>query len=299
MKNKKLLGSFLLVITAAIWGTAFAFQRMGMDSIEPAVFNASRMLLAAVAVTPLIFLGRSRDAADGNAFRRNTVKGGILCGLCLAGASVLQQIGMVHTGAGKAGFITAMYMLLVPVFNLLLFRRKSPLIVWLAVAAGIAGMYLLCIKEGFTIDRGDGLILICAVLFAFHIICCDHYVKNANPIGMAAIQFYVTAFVSGLVSAFTENPSWSDVRAALIPILYCGLGSGGIAYTLQIVAQKFTDPTVATIIMSLESVFAVLGGALILGEKMSLREAAGCILMFAAVILVQIPVGSKKKKEIS
>lgn len=301
MRNRKLLGNVLLLVTAMIWGTSFAFQRMGAQSLEPGVFNSTRMLLAALAVTPLVFLGKGREVADRAAFRKNTVLGGVLCGLCLASATMLQQIGMMQTGAGKAGFITAMYMLLVPILNLILFRKRCPLIVWLAVAAGIAGMYLLCINEGFTITRGDGLICICALLFSFHIICCDRFVKNGNPVGMAAIQFYVTAFISGVFSLLTEKPTWAAITAAAIPILFCGLGSGGIGYTLQIVAQKFTDPTVASILMSLESVFAVLGGALILGERMSMREAAGCVVMFIAVIMVQIPAkdGKDVKKDFS
>ena len=294
MENRKLLGNILLLITTAIWGTAFAFQRMGMDSIEPSTFNAARMLLAAVAVTPLIALGRKKDKTDAVEFRKNTIIGGILCGLCLAAATIFQQVGMVQTSAGKAGFITAMYMLLVPVINLILFKRKSPVVVWIAVVIGIAGMYLLCINEGFSLSKGDALVSVCALVFSFHIICTDHYVQNANPVGMAVIQFYVAALVSGIVAAFTETPSWNDVSNAIIPILYCGLASGAIGYTLQIVAQKFTDPAVASLLMSLEAVFAVIGGTLILGEKMSVREAIGCMVMFIAVILAQIPA---KKKE--
>ena len=293
MKNRKLLGNILLLITTAIWGTAFAFQRMGMDSIEPATFSAVRMLLAAVAVTPLVFLGKGKEIADKRAYRKNTFVGGILCGLCLGTATIFQQVGIVQTSAGKAGFITAMYMLLVPVINLILFRKKSPAVVWIAVLIGIIGMYLLCINEEFSLSRGDALVSVCALVFSFHIICTDHFVQNANPVGMSVIQLYVTALLSAVVAAFTENPSWNDVRAAIIPILYCGLGSGAIGYTLQIVAQKFTEPAVASLLMSLEAVFAVLGGTLILGEKMTTREAIGCLVMFIAVILAQIP--SRKK----
>ena len=293
MKNSKLLGNILLLITTAIWGTAFAFQRMGMDSIEPATFSAVRMLLAAVAVTPLVFLGKGKDISDKRAYRKNTIVGGILCGLCLGSATIFQQVGIVQTSAGKAGFITAMYMLLVPVINLILFRKKSPAVVWIAVLIGILGMYLLCINEEFSLSRGDALVSVCALIFSFHIICTDHFVQNANPIGMSVIQLYVTALLSAAVAAFTESPSISDVKAAIIPILYCGLGSGAIGYTLQIVAQKFTEPAVASLLMSLEAVFAVLGGALILGERMTGREAIGCLVMFIAVILAQIP--SRKK----
>ena len=293
MANRKLLGNILLLITTAIWGTAFAFQRMGMDSIEPATFSAVRMLLAAVAVTPLVALGKDKSKTYNSEYKRNTIIGGILCGLCLGTATIFQQVGIVQTSAGKAGFITAMYMLLVPVINLILFRKKSPAVVWIAVLIGIIGMYLLCINEEFSLSRGDALVSVCALVFSFHIICTDHFVQNANPVGMSVIQLYVTALLSAVVAAFTENPSWNDVRAAIIPILYCGLGSGAIGYTLQIVAQKFTEPAVASLLMSLEAVFAVLGGTLILGEKMTTREAIGCLVMFIAVILAQIP--SRKK----
>ena len=293
MANRKLLGNILLLITTAIWGTAFAFQRMGMDSIEPATFSAVRMLLAAVAVTPLVALGKDKSKTYNSEYKRNTIIGGILCGLCLGTATIFQQVGIVQTSAGKAGFITAMYMLLVPVINLILFRKKSPAVVWIAVLIGIIGMYLLCINEEFSLSRGDALVSVCALVFGFHIICTDHFVQNANPVGMSVIQLYVTALLSAVVAAFTENPSWNDVRAAIIPILYCGLGSGAIGYTLQIVAQKFTEPAVASLLMSLEAVFAVLGGTLILGEKMTTREAIGCLVMFIAVILAQIP--SRKK----
>lgn len=293
MKNRKLLGNILLLITTAIWGTAFAFQRMGMDSIEPATFSAVRMLLAAVAVTPLVFLGKGKEIPDKRTYRNNTIVGGILCGLCLGTATIFQQVGIVQTSAGKAGFITAMYMLLVPVINLIMFRKKSPVVVWIAVLIGILGMYLLCINEEFSLSRGDALVSVCALIFSFHIICTDHFVQNANPIGMSVIQLYVTALLSAAVAAFTESPSVNDVKTAIIPILYCGLGSGAIGYTLQIVAQKFTEPAVASLLMSLEAVFAVLGGTLILGEKMTGREAIGCLVMFIAVILAQIP--SRKK----
>ena len=293
MINRKILGIILLLITTAIWGTAFAFQRMGMDSIEPSTFSAVRMLLAAIAVTPMVALGKGKNNPGNPELKRNTIIGGILCGICLAAATLFQQIGIVHTTAGKAGFITAMYMLLVPVINLILFRKNSPAVVWIAVLIGIAGMYLLCINEEFTLSKGDALVGVCALVFSFHIICADHFVQNANPIGMSVIQLYVTALISAVVAAFTENPSWNDVRAAIVPILYCGLGSGAIGYTLQIVAQKVTEPAVASLLMSLEAVFAVLGGTLILGEKMTGREAIGCLVMFIAVVLAQIPAREK------
>ncbi len=289
MANRKLLGNAILVVTAAIWGTAFAFQRMGMDSIEPITFNAARMVLAAIAVAPLAFLVKRDSDVSKAEYDRNTKVGGLLCGVFLSAASILQQIGLVYTSAGKTGFITAMYMLLVPVFSLILFRKRSPALVWVAVFIGLVGMYLLCMTESFTLGRGDPYVMLCAVCYSFHIIFCDRYAKHGNPVGIAAIQFAVAAVVSTAVAFIAEQPTWDKIASAAIPILYCGIVSGGIGFTLQVVAQKFTDPAVASILMSLESVFSVIAGTIILHEVMSVRETVGCVVMFAAVILVQMP----------
>ena len=289
MNDKKMLGNLLLLLTAMIWGTAFVFQRVGMDSIEPITFNAARMALAAVMVGALAFGLRQRKnknvfpdgtagmsapvATDNAAENENvsepkcsqTVTGGICCGLFLTAGSVFQQMGVVYTTAGKAGFITAMYMLLVPILNFLLFKKKNSWLVWLAVFFGVGGMYLLCVKEDFSLTLGDMLVCICALMFSGHIAFC------------------------------IETPHWAGILSAAVPILYCGVVSGGIGYTLQIVAQKFTDPTVASLLMSLESVFAVIAGAVLLGEQMSSRELLGCVVLFAATILVQIPLPERGK----
>lgn len=294
MKNRNLLGTLLLLLTAMIWGTAFAAQRVGMETIEPITFTAARMCLAAAAVglTALIVnRTKSRPASRQKAAltRRNTLLGGICCGFFLASASLFQQIGIVHTTAGKAGFITALYMLLVPILQFVLFRKRQGWLIWAAVLIGVAGMYLLCVREGFSLARGDALVCICAVLFSGHILCCDHFTKRGDPIGISALQFLVTALVSAVIAFLFEEPSWEKVRSAVIPIVYCGIVSGGIGYTLQMVAQRFTDPTIASLLMSLESVFAVLAGVLLLHERMSLREGLGCLIMFAAIVMVQLP----------
>ena len=290
MKNKQLLGNLLLLLTAMIWGTAFVFQRVGMDSIEPVTFNAARMALAAVMVGALAFVLRRGKNADTSAPAwSRTWKGGICCGLFLTAGSVFQQMGVVYTTAGKAGFITAMYMLLVPILNFLLFKKKNSWLVWLAVLIGVGGMYLLCVKEDFTLTSGDTLVCICALMFSGHILCCDYFVRQASPVELAAIQFTTASVVSAGIAILTETPNRAGIISAAIPILYCGVVSGGIGYTLQIVAQKFTEPAIASLLMSLESVFAVIAGATLLGEQMSSRELLGCIVMFAATILVQIP----------
>ena len=292
-----MLGNLLLILTAAIWGTAFAAQRAGMENIEPLTFNAARMALAAVAVGLAAYVfGRRekkkppvRTPEEETECRRSTVAGGVFCGLFLASASIFQQMGIVYTTAGKAGFITAMYMLLVPILSFVLFKKKHTWLVWLAVGVGVIGMYLLCVTEQFSLTRGDALVCVCAVLFSGHILCCDHFVQKGNPIQISAIQFAVVTVISGVLAFLLETPTVDGLVSAAVPILYCGLVSGGLGYTLQIVAQKFTEPAVASLLMSLESVFAVLAGALLLQERMSPREAAGCIILFIAIVLVQIP----------
>lgn len=301
MKYKTLLGNALLLLTAMIWGTAFVFQRTGMESIEPITFNAARMALAALAIGIVAFLPRKSGAksapqseAEKKETRKQTVLGGVCCGVFLSLGSILQQMGLVYTTAGKAGFITAMYMLLVPVIGFVFLRRKNTWLVWLAVLVGVMGMYFLCLGGSFSLSHGDTLVCLCALFFSFHILCCDHFVKRGDPLRISALQFATATVISAVVAAFTEQPTVEKIVSALIPILYCGLVSGGVGYTLQIVAQKFTDPTIASLLMSMESVFAVLAGTLFLHERMSAREIFGCVLMFAAIVLVQIPLPKRK-----
>lgn len=327
MKKKQFIGSAVLLLTAIIWGTAFAFQREGMEYIEPITFTASRMTLAAVAVgvvsLVLSSVGKRRSGArrsheadlseqliepanknydatkpDERGKRRYTIIGGICCGLFLTFATFFQQAGIVYTSAGKAGFITALYILFVPILNVVILKKRSSRLVWVAVAMGLIGMYFLCMTEGFSLSFGDGLVFLCAVLFSGHIMCCDRFTKKADPLKLSAVQFLTAAVVSWIAAFIVESPGMDKIITAVTPIVYCGLVSGGIGYTLQMVGQKYTEPAVASLLMSLESVFAVLGGALILGESMSVRETIGCVIMFAAIVMVQIPEFSKGKKTV-
>ncbi|MGX8699579.1 MAG: DMT family transporter [bacterium] len=284
--RKMMLGNILLLLTALIWGTGFVFQREGMGDIPPLTFNAARMALAAMAVG-LLSVRRQGE-------RRTTLVGGLVCGVFLAFASICQQIGLVTTEAGKAGFLTSFYLLLVPVLEALLLRRRQPGRVWAAVALGLGGMYLLTVSGGFALRGGDRWLMLCALLFSGHILACGFFAEKTDPVALSALQFGVAALISGAGALLTETPHPAGLLAAAGPILYCGLVSGGLGYTLQMVGQRYTRPAVASLLMSLESVFAALAGALLLRERMSPREIAGCVLLFAAILLAEWG-GAQKK----
>ena len=251
------------------------------------------MSLAALTVGLVLLFsrGRGRKAAPegGKKGKEENLRGGIACGSILAAACMLQQKGLAFTTAGKAGFITALYILFVPLIRAFFFRVKNPPAVRLAVPLGVLGMYLLCMQGGFRLTRGDALISVCALLYSGHILCCDHFARRGDPLTIAHIQFLTCAVLCGAVAALTEHPQPEQLRAAAANILYCGVLSGGVGYTLQMVAQGFTDPAAASLLMSLESVFAALSGALLLGERMRPRELLGCLVLFSAVVIVQLP----------
>ena len=303
MKNKRLLGNIMLLVTAAIWGIAFVFQRTGMEYVGPYTFGASRMTLSAVMVWAVSFAieAVSKNKPDykepTQSFKRNTLFGGLCCGAALMAATTTQQIGLIYTEAGKAGFLTALYIVLVPVISLLVFRRRMSLMTGLGVILGAAGLYLLSISGNFTINRGDSFVIICAICFSVQILLIDHFVAIADPVRIAAMQFTVCAAISWILAFRFENPSLEGMLAAASGILYCGILSGGCGYTFQMVAQKYTEPTTASLLMSLESVFALIGGTLILHETRTTREIIGCVIMFAAIIIVQLPASFGGGKE--
>ncbi|MBO6231437.1 MAG: DMT family transporter [Ruminiclostridium sp.] len=296
--SPKLRGSIMLLITAMIWGLAFVAQTDGMNYVGPFTYNACRTLLGGTVLIPVIALLRltqkkSNDSAP-KAPVKTTVIGGIVCGVVFFIASSLQQSGLTMTTAGKAGFITALYIVIVPVFGFIIYHKTS-LKVWICCMIAVAGFYLLCINEGFSISSGDLLVLACAFFFALHIIVIDRFnAKNTDGPLMSCVQFF-TAGIMMLVCMFIfEKPDIGAILAAWLPILYGGVISCGVAYTLQILGQRHTDPTVATLLMSLESVFAALSGWLILNESLSLKELSGCVLVFIAVILARIDTRKKK-----
>jgi len=291
-KNEK-LGVAVLLITACIWGIAFAFQRTGMESVGPMSFMASRCVLAALslAVVCIVMFG----IKDAFKIDKMTLKCGAICGTILMIANNLQQIGLVYTSAGKAGFITALYIILVPLLGWVIFKRKPEKKIWLGVVLAAVGLFLLCVKEDFSITVGDYWVTGCSLAFTFHILVTDYYIDRIEPVKMSLVQFCVCAVLSWIVAFIFEEPTLSGIFGARIAIAYCGIISAGVGYTLQIVGQKHTRPEVASLLMSLEAVFAALGGWLILHETMSIRELLGAVLMFIAIMIVQVKRKSVEK----
>lgn len=293
----QLRNSLLLLLTAAIWGTAFVAQSVGMDYIGPFTFNMIRSIIGGIVLIPCILLldkispKEKKELTEGEQkkARRTLLTGGLCCGILLAFAANFQQIGIKYTTVGRAGFITACYIIIVPLIGMIFFHKKCRSTIWLAVVLALIGLYLLCITEEFSIGYGDLLVLICAFLFSMHILVIDHFSPLVDGVRMSCIQFFVCGIVSAVPALFTETIEWADIRQAWMPILYAGVMSCGVAYTLQIVGQKNMNPTVASLILSLESCIAVLAGWIILGESLTSREVWGCILMFAAIIFAQLP----------
>lgn len=300
MKKSKYRNPLLLLLTATIWGFAFVAQSVGTEYLTPFTFNCIRSLLGGLVLLPVIWvLNRKSKAPSGGSYepqdlkilRKTTWIGGLICGLLLAFASSLQQIGIEFTTVGKAGFITACYIILVPIIGLFLKKKCSPLI-WVSVVLALAGLYLLCIRGGFSIAKGDIYIFISAILFSLHILTIDHYAHRVDGVKMSCIQFFVCSISCGVIMFIVENPRVGDIIAAWQPLLYAGVMSCGIAYTLQIIGQRGVEPTVASLILSLESSISVLAGWLILGQRLNGQELFGCVIMFAAIILAQLPAKS-------
>ena len=286
--NKKLRGNLLLVLTAFIWGVAFVAQTVGMDYVGPFTFGFTRYILGGCVLIPVIIVLDRISGASEAEDKRTLFIGGACCGIALFVGSTLQQFGILYTTAGKAGFITALYIVIVPFLGIFMGKMAGKRL-WVSVFLVAAGMYFLCINEEFRIGRGELLVFLCAFAFAGHILVIDHFSEKVNGVKMSCVQFFVCGILSAVGMLFFETPSAAAVTGAWIPILYAGVMSSGVAYTLQIVAQKDTDPTVASLIMSLESVFAVLAGWVLLGQKLSLKEILGCVLAFAGIILAQLP----------
>ncbi len=293
---KKYRGLMLLIITAIIWGTTFVSQKLGMNYVEPLTFGASKFLLGAVILTPVILiLDRVNKRTDGNLDKKTgttynnktLIIGGILCGTSLFLGAWLQQCGIVYTTAGKAGFITALYIVLVPVYGLF-WHKKMNKVVWFGVAISTVGLCLLCIKEGFIIQKGDAIVLTGTIFWAAQILLVDAYVDKTDVLKLSFVQFLTAGIFSAIAALIFETPKLETIIAGAGPILYAAIMGVSVSYTFQIIGQKSTEPTIAAIILSTESLFAVISGAIFLGETMTVKEIVGCVLMFIAVIITQI-----------
>lgn len=300
MKKLSIKSMILLVLTALIWGMAFVAQSVGMNYIGPFTFNCIRSIMGGLVLIPCILFFDKQEKGEAKREKKEDSKtlliGGICCGLALCIASNLQQIGIKYTTVGKAGFITALYIVLVPIFGIFL-RKKVSGRVWFSVAIAVVGLYLLCITDEFRIGKGDFFVLLCALVFTIHILVIDYFSPKVNGIKLSCIQFLVAGLLSGVPMLISEKPSFSTILAAWAPLLYAGIMSCGVGYTLQIVAQKDVEPTIASLILSLESVFSVLAGWIILGQTLAGKEIMGCVLMFAAIILAQLPTRNQESSK--
>lgn len=296
---RKFKGQLCLLAAAFIWGSAFIFQKMGMDHIGPFTFGVFRFGLGSLALLPVIFIisvvnKRRATPKQITPFRdRTLLMGALLCGISNYTAGSLQQVGIVYTTAGKAGFITSLDIVIVPIL-LLFMRKKVSRTTWLGVAMAIVGLALLCLTDDLSLHLGDALVMGCAVAYSFQILLIDHYADKVDNLRLSCLMYMVAGILSGITAVFTETINVQSILDCAIPILYVAILEVSVAFTLQIIGQRYTPPAIATIIMSLESVFAVICGTLFLHETMTGRELMGCIVMFAAFIISQI---SDFKKE--
>ena len=290
MKKEQIKGSLLLFLAAIIWGVAFVAQSVGMDYVGPFTFNCVRTLIGGLVLIPcIVFLNRGKVKKKTDfTEKKRLLLGGICCGVALTTGSTLQQFGIMYTTVGKAGFITAFYIIIVPILGLFL-GKKCGVSVWISVVIALAGLYFLCITDGFSIGKGDIYVFLGAIAFSIHILVIDHFTQFNDGVKMSCIQFFVCGILCFVPMMLFEHPEISMILLAWKPILYAGVMSCGVAYTLQIVGQKNMNPTVASLILSLESVTSVIAGFLVLHQNLSHRELIGCGLMFVAIVLAQLP----------
>ena len=286
LNRNKIKGNLIMLLTALVWGIGFVAQSAGMELIGANTFNGLRMLVGSLVLLPLaIFSGKkSKELCS-----KTLLVGGVVCGCLLCAASTIQTWALAYTTAGKSGFITAMYIIFVPIISVFMKKRITAKTIICAIIA-VFGMYLLCVSGNVgSINFGDIMTLVCAIIFSFHIIAVDHYTPNVNAVQFSCLQFFVCGIINIILMFLFETPSIAIIKECTIPILYSGLFACGIGYTLQPVGQRYAEPTTASILMSMESVFALLSGIIILGDLPTLTELLGCFIMFAAIILIQLP----------
>lgn len=288
MKTKEVKSVFILLLTAAIWGFAFVAQRVGMQHVGAFTFNGVRFALGSISLLPVIYFfnRKNKEQPKEEADLKTTIKSGIIAGSVLFIAASLQQIGLIYTTAGKAGFITSLYIVLVPIIGIL-FKQKTHMKTWIGALTAVIGLYFLSINESFTIEFGDFLEIVGALFWACHILLIDKFVKNVDAIKLSSIQFATCAVFSMITAFITEDVNAAGISSALVPILYGGIMSAGVAYTLQAVGQKYAKPSHAAIALSMESVFAAIGGIVLLAETMSTRGYFGCALMLLGMLIAQ------------
>lgn len=291
MKEINIKNPLFLFLAAVIWGTAFVAQKVGMDFVGPYTLNAIRFLIGSLVLVPVILIlnrfKSAEKAASGDS--KTLLRGGLVCGLVLFVASNLQQVGIQYTTAGKAGFITALYIILVPIFGIFL-KKKAGIKLWISVIIAVVGLYLLCMTDRLAFELGDTYIIISAFIYAIHILVIDHYSPKVDGVKLSCLQFLISGVLSGICMLFLDPiPTAAQLFDCRVPILYMGIMSCGVAYTLQVLGQKNMNPTIASLIMSLESVVSVISAWIILNQGMSQRELIGCVLMFCAIILAQLP----------
>jgi drug/metabolite transporter (DMT)-like permease len=292
--SKKMKANLLLFIAAFIWGTAFVAQKSG-GAIGSFTFNGIRTFIGGLVLLPLVIKNHKDKSLP--LFTKEELTGGIVCGFFLFVAASLQQFGLAYTTAGKAAFITTLYVVFCPILSLIVHKKKTRPLVWLCVVLDVIGLYLLCMTDAsFSIQIGDTLVILCAVAFAGQMVAVDNFIDRIDGIKLSCIQFLFSGLLGIICMFIFEGPvSVSNIMTAWFPILYAGVISCGIAYTFQVLGQKEATPTIAALILCLESVFGVLAGAVILGETMTMREIFGCIIMFAAVVISNLPEKSDKE----
>lgn len=305
-ENKtQLKGVLILLLTAIIWGASFVSQSVGSESVEPFTFMAVRTLMGATVLVPFILI---RDKISGKKLTdeqlkerkqsdKKTIIYGAILGIFLAAATNLQQFAFYYSTAGKIAFVTAMYMFFVPIFGLFL-KKRIPFITWLCIMMGFVGLFFLCFKGGdsFKMNRGDFLALICAIFFTFQILLIERFSQHCDGIKLSCAQFYSAGFISLILMLIFEKPEWAGIKQAGLALLYSGIMSCGIAYTLQIVGQKYCEATIASLLMCMESVFAALSAAILIHERLTGREIMGCAIMFTAIVISQLGGFFKKTK---
>lgn len=302
MTKTQLKANILLLLTAAIWGLAFVAQKVGAEHVGAFTYNGIRFALGSISLIPLIlFLNKKKG--ENEETKNNdrdslklTIKAGIIAGCALFIATSLQQMGVMGTTAGKAGFITGLYMVIVPILGLFL-KQKVNKSTWIGIVIAIIGLYLLSINEDFSISNGDLLVLIGSVGWAIHILLIDNFTKKIDPLKLSSVQFATCSILSLVMAIIFEDINMVGISGAMVSILYGGLLSVGVAYTLQVVAQKNAKPSHAAILLSMESVFGALGGAMFLGERIGTRGLVGCILIFIAIIISQLKPSEKGSKD--